>query len=75
MVGKTWKRTYREVNGSRRLVKVRKCRGKYQVRVVGNRNPTDANTRNKRRKFYYSSTDRRPKKRTIGGKLITGKSP
>ena len=61
VIGKTWKRKYRSINGERRLVKVKKSRGKYQVRLVGNRNLTDKTARKygrKRKAGYYSSTDK-----------------
>ena len=53
-----WKQKYRQIGGERRLVKIqKKSDGSERVRVVGNRNTTDANTKNPRKKNYYSSTD------------------
>jgi hypothetical protein len=56
-----WRRTVRKIAGERRQVKVRTRAGKEQVRVIGHRNLTDKTARKlgrKRRKGYYSSTDK-----------------
>jgi len=64
-----WKQKYRKINGERRLVKVRKTPKGEQVRVVGNRNYTDKNAKYPRKKYYYSSTDKR-KSRPIGRRSV-----
>lgn len=55
-----WKRTTRSINGKRRVVKVHSGkRGTGRVRVIGNRNSSDANKRKGtvRKKRYYNTTD------------------
>lgn len=40
-IGHSWTPRIRKVHGRNRKVKVRKIGGRYQVRVMGFRNPTD----------------------------------
>lgn len=48
-VTSNWTERYRMINGERRKVKVRRINGREQVRVLHNRNATDANASKKNR--------------------------